>query len=218
MGATRSFVVGYYGTIPAADAVTGVDTTKRGFRLRTWQSGSQPNRLYWTEEQLLGLHGENNVDLSLATDGGYFDVTGVLNFNITPAVNGGGDAGSFQTGNGYPDSTFPGLPAHNGLNGNSAIEVLTYLKFSAAGLYTMVVNSDDGFRVTTGKNPKDRFAIRLGEFDGGKGASDVSFQFAVVSPGIYPVRLIWENGNGGIWKRSEHGMVHDQRRGQIPGQ
>ncbi len=196
MEATRSFVVGYYGTIPAADAVTGVDTSKRGFRVKPWQSGSQPNRIYWTEEQLLGLHGDNIAELSQATDGGYVDVTGVINFNITPAVNGGGDAGSFRTAAGYPDSTFPGLPGTTGMNGNSAMEVLTFLKFSAGGLYTMVVNSDDGFRVTEGKNPKDRFAVRLGQYDGGKGDSDVQFTLAVVSPGIYPVRLIWENGNG----------------------
>ncbi len=196
VGATRTFVVATYATIPAADAVTGVDTTKPGFRLMPWQSGIQPNQLYWTEEQLIGLHGANDADLTLATDAGYIDVAGVMNFNITPAANGGGDAGSFQTGAGYPDSLFPGIPGANLLNGNSAIEALMFLKFPAAGLYTMVVNSDDGFRVSEGKNPKDRFALRLGEFNGGKGASDVSFPVAVVSAGIYPVRLIWENGNG----------------------
>lgn len=196
VGATRTFVVAPYQTIPAADAVSGVDTTKPGFRLMPWQSGNQPNQLYWTEEQLIGLHGANEADLTLATDGGYIAVAGVMNFNITPAASGGGDAGSFQTGAGYPDSLFPGIPGANGLNGSSAIEALMFLKFTDAGLYTMVVNSDDGFRVTEGKNPKDRFALRLGEYNGGKGASDVSFQVAVPSPGIYPVRLIWENGNG----------------------
>ncbi len=196
VGATRTFVVGPYKTIPAGDAITGVDTTKTGFRLLPWQSGNEPNQLYWTEEQLIGLHGANDADLTLATDGGYIDFTGVLNFNITPAVNGGGDAGSFRTGAGYPDSLFPGIPGANALNGNSALEALMFLKFPAAGLYTLVVNSDDGFRVTEGKNPKDRFALRLGEYNGGKGDSDVAFPVAVVSAGIYPVRLIWENGNG----------------------
>ncbi len=194
--ATRSFTVPTYGTIVAADAVTGVDTTKPGYRLLPWQSPGQPNRIYWTEEQLLGLHGPNDANLVGQTNGGYMNFTDVINFNITPASNGGGDAGSFQTGAGYPDSLFPGLPSLTGLNGSSAIELLTFMKFPAAGLYTMVVNSDDGFLVTEGKNPKDRFAVRLGIDDRGKGSSDTVFTFAVIAPGIYPVRLIWENGNG----------------------
>ena len=192
----RPFSVGNYALIPAADAVTGVNLATTGFRVKPWQSGSQPNRNYWTEEQLLGMHGENNADLTLATDGGYVDVPGVLNYNVTPLANGGGDAGNFQTAGGYSDSLFPGIPGANGLNGSSAIEVLTFLKFESAGLYTMCVNSDDGFVVTEGKNPKDRFAVKLGEYDGGKGSSDVTFTVVVASPGIYPVRLVWENGNG----------------------
>lgn len=196
VNATRTFTVPTYATVPAADAVTGVDTSKLGYRLMPWQSAGQPNRIYWTEEQLLGLRGANEADLTSCTNGGYINFSGLINFNITPASSGGGDAGSFQAGDGYPDSLFPGIPGVNGLNGSSAIELLTFLKFPSAGLYTMVVNSDDGFLVTEGKNPKDRFAVKLGQFDGGKGASDVSFTFAVNSPGIYPVRLIWENGNG----------------------
>jgi hypothetical protein len=194
----RTFTVPGYGTLPATDIVaSGVDTAKLGFKLRPWQSDGQPNRIYWTEEQLLGLQGVNNADLTTATDGGYVDYTGVINFNINPAsVAGGGDAGNFQTGAGYPDSLFPGIPGVNGLNGSSAIELLAFLKFSTAGLYTMGVNSDDGFLVTEGKNPKDRFALKLGSYDGGKGASDVTFTIAVTTPGIYPFRLIWENGNG----------------------
>ncbi len=194
--ATRTFTVPTFGTVVEADAVTGVDDTKPGYRLLPWQSPGQPNRIYWTEEQLLGLHGANDAVLTGQTNGGYMNFTDVINFNITPASNGGGDAGSFQTGAGYPDSLFPGLPSLTGLNGSSAIELLTFMKFPAAGLYTMVVNSDDGFLVTEGKNPKDRFAVQLGIDDRGKGSSDTVFTFAVMAPGIYPVRLIWENGNG----------------------
>jgi hypothetical protein len=170
-----------------------VDTSKVGFRMMPWQSGSQPNRLYWTEEQLIGLHGANNADLSLATDGGYIDFTGMINFNLDPAL---GTAGNFSANNGYPDSLMPGIPGANGLTGDTALETLMFLKFPAAGIYTLAVNSDDGFKVTEGKNPKDQFALVLGSYDGGKGASDVTFTAVVLAPGIYPVRLIWENGNG----------------------
>lgn len=193
----RSFTVPAYATIPAADAVTGVDTSKVGFRIKPWQSSTetatQPNTTIWTLEQLLGLHGDNNADLATATDNGYIDYTGVINFNINA---GNGDAGNFQTSGGFADSLFPGIPGANGLTGNSAIEVMCYMQFAAPGVYYLGVNSDDGFLVTEGKNPKDWFGLKLGEFSGGRGASDTIFPVAVPTAGIYPIRLTWENGNG----------------------
>lgn len=194
--ASRTFTVPAYATIPAADAVTGVDTSKVGYRILPWQSAGQPNTTIWTLEQLLGYHGANEADLTSATNGGYINFSGVLNFNITPASNGGGDAGNFQEGNGYPDSLFPGIPGANGLNGSTALKVLTFLEFASPGIYELGVNSDDGFLVTQGKNADDWFALKLGEFNGGRGASDTIFTVAVPTAGIYPVRLIWENGNG----------------------
>jgi hypothetical protein len=197
---TRAFEVPFYNIIPPGDATPSgsVDLSKIGFRILPCQSDeAQPNTLAWTEDQLAGLHGANNADLTLATDGGYIDFTTVINFNIYGLNQGGtGDAGNFTTANGYPDASLPGIPGANGLTGDSAMEVLTYLQFPAAGVYTMGVNSDDGFRVTEGKNPKDRFALNLGQFDGGRGSSDTLFTFAVQQAGIYPFRLIWENGDG----------------------
>ena len=192
-----SFTVPTYATLDAGTEATGVDTTKPGFRMMPWQSGIEPNQIYWANEQVAGLHGANNANLSGATDGGYIDFTSVLNFNITPASSGGGDAGQFTTANGYPDSLFPGIPGANGLNGSSAEEILTFLQFKSAGIYQMAVDSDDGFAVTSGKNPKDRFSQVLGEFNGGRGeGSPTYFTIAVTNAGIYPVRLLWENGNG----------------------
>jgi hypothetical protein len=193
---TRSFVEGAYATVAAADAVTGVTT--KGFRLLPWQSPNtggvgEPNAVYWMQEQLVGLHGANNADLSTATDGGYIDYTGVINFNVWAA---NGDNGDFQTSNGWTDSLMPGIPGANGLTGSTALEVLTFLQFAKPGLYTMGVNSDDGFCVTEGKNPRDRFAIVCGQYNGGRGSSDTIFTFAVTNAGIYPFRLIWENGAG----------------------
>ena len=37
----------------------------------------------------------------------------------------------------------------------------------------------------------------VGGIDIGKGASDVLFGFTVPQPGVYPFRLVWENGGGG---------------------
>ena len=187
----RSFVVPTYGTVPSALAVTGVDTTKPGFRYFPYQSPGEPNRVYWANEQIAGLHGANLADLSSATNGGYVNWIDVINFNI----QGGADQGNFTTANGHPDS--PGVGFTIGNTDNTAFELLTFLRFNSGGIYTMGVNSDDGFAVTVGRNPKDRFAQLLGQFDGGRGASDTTFTFAVTNAGIYPFRLLWENGGGG---------------------
>ncbi len=188
---TKSFIVAPYGTIPAADAVTGVNTTLPGFTILPWQSGAEPNTVYWMLEQLAGLHGTNDASITVPTTS-----TAVINYNNNPASAGGGDAGNFNTGNGYPDSLFPGIPGIFGQNGNAALNVQCYLQFATAGIYTMGVNSDDGFLVSEGKNPNDWFGNWLGLFNGGRGSSDTTFTFVVPTAGIYPVRMAWENGNG----------------------
>jgi len=186
-----------YPILNAAWAVTGVDTSKPGFRLRPWQSGAQPNTVQYTEEQLAGLHGANNVDPALTTDivysQSYFDyTTNVINFDIS------GQNGDFQTYDDYPDLPFPGIPALNsGQTGSSSLEALAYLYFDHPGLYTMDVNSDDGFQVTAGANPADWLtSTALGNFNAGRGSSESFFSFLVTNAGYYPFRLIYENGNG----------------------
>lgn len=188
---TKTFVVSPYGTVAAADAVTGVNTGLPGMTVLPWQSPGEPNQIYWMLEQLAGLRGPN--DAAFTTPQTF---NSVINFNKEGISAGGtGDAGSFQSPN-YPDAVFPGIPGANGLTGSSALNVQCYLEFQTAGVYTMGVNSDDGFLVSVGKNPNDWFANWLGRFNGGKGASDVLFTFAVTNAGIYPVRMAWENGNG----------------------
>ncbi|HWH68559.1 MAG TPA: hypothetical protein VNT26_04200, partial [Candidatus Sulfotelmatobacter sp.] len=194
---TRAYTIPFYSLLPAADAVTGVDTTKVGFKILPWQSGNEPNRVYWANEQLAGFHGANDANLSSVGPDGYIDYTGVINWNPAGINQGGtGDAGNFQTSAGYPDGPIPGIPGVNGLTGSTAFEALCFLQFQNPGVYNMGVNSDDGFAVTAGPNPRDRMAPLLGQYDGGKGASDVTFTFVVNTPGFYPFRLIWFNGNG----------------------
>ena len=185
---SRTFTTAAYATVPASDAVpaASIDTAKTGFKLVPWQAGIQPNAIYYTEEQLAGLHGPNVADLTLATDGGYIDYTGAINFS--------GDGANV----GIPgDTTFPGIPGPDGHTGNSSFEALTYLQFPAAGVYQMGVQSDDGFKVTSGLSAQDRFAQVLGQFNGGRGADTPTLFYVVVpAAGYYPFRLIWENGNG----------------------
>ena len=100
-----------------------------------------------------------------------------------------------KNGNFVPDQQMPGIPAFDGTDGIAA-EILTYIELPA-GVTVMGVNSDDGFRTTSG-NPLDVFqAVRLGEFDAGRGAADTLFAFIVQEAGVYPFRTIWEEGGGG---------------------
>jgi hypothetical protein len=184
--------------VNGAWAVTGVNTADKGFKYRPWNSGegnAQPNTVWWTEEQLAGLHGANNADLSILDDGNYYDYKGIVNFDI-----GSGD-GDFTAANGYPDIAFPGLPGANGTTDNSSFEILTFLQFKQVGVYTMCVNSDDGFKVTVGPNPADWFALNLGQYNGGRGYTfdgGTTFSFIITNAGFYPFRLIYENGTGGM--------------------
>jgi hypothetical protein len=195
---TWSFTVGTAPTmVNGAWTVTGVNTADKGFLYRPWQSPGQPNTVWWTEEQLAGLHGHNNADLSILNDGAYLDYTDVVNFDNSPNHD-----GNFQAQTAFypnrPDINFPGIPGANGSTDNSSFEMLTYLQFDQPGVYTMGVNSDDGFKVTVGPNPADWFALNLGQYNGGRGSSDTLFSFVIPSAGIYPFRLIWENGGGGF--------------------
>ena len=61
----------------------------------------------------------------------------------------------------------------------------------------MAVNSDDGFVVSSSLNPRDALAAQLGLFNGGRGAADSFFDFAVEEAGIYPFTLYWWEGGGG---------------------
>jgi hypothetical protein len=61
----------------------------------------------------------------------------------------------------------------------------------------MGVNSDDGFQTTSGPNPRDAFGrVALGQYIGGRGASDTLFTNVVLEAGTYPFRTVWENGGG----------------------
>jgi hypothetical protein len=81
---------------------------------------------------------------------------------------------------------------------NFALEVLTYLELQP-GLYRMGVNSDDNFRVSPATSVTDpNNAITIGIFDGnGRAQADTFFEFSVPAAGLYPFRLVFEQGTGG---------------------
>lgn len=199
---TREFNAPTYGVVMASTKAAGVNTSQQGFRIRPHQVDSgQPNTIAWTEEQLRGLRGPNRVDLSLS--GITPDSQGFIVWDAQPLdfKNSSGGAGRFTFDVGFDQLGIPGFAADGSQLPNenhSALEVLTYVQFPTAGVHTMNVASDDGFRVQTGPNARDLFSVMLGEYNGGRGVdAGTTFDFYVEEPGIYPVRLLYENGEGG---------------------
>ena len=165
-----------------------VNTNQVGFQVRPYQTdASSGGTAAWTEDQLAGLQGPNTADLSGANASGYYVVNTVVNWNVAPGASVDTFVGA---------DSFPGIDASTV---NFSEEVLTYLQFPAAGVYTLGVNSDDGFRVSAASlNPKDRFSsLIVGQFDGTRGSGDTTFAVSVTQAGIYPFRLIyWQAGGG----------------------
>lgn len=191
-------------TSAAALPAASIDTTKKGFSWRVHQidGAAAANSLVRTETQLAGGLGDNMADPAAAgiasgPAAAASPTTAPLSFIIPGVVNLDQTGGS-ANGNFTPDDQMPGIPGTTGGADSIAAEILTALEFPAAGSYTMIVNSDDGFRTSAGlKNPRDAFTPTLGLFDGGRGAADTSFQIYVEAPGLYAFRTIWEEGGGG---------------------
>jgi hypothetical protein len=135
--------------------------------------------------------------------GGLHEVE-VINWNQTAPAN----AGAFTAGNdplalsaNFPDAEIPGIAA-----GDTAMQnwiagtAVGYVELKA-GIYRFGVNSDDGFKLLGGTDPADLAAPVLGQFDGGRGATadlpQSACDFVVAQDGIYPIRLLWFEGEGG---------------------
>ena len=184
-------------TIPAEFAypLSAASAANRGFSVLMKQAttavGTLPNSTARTEAQLAGTlinskTGQphtNTIDFAAAT----FNADGTFTETTTINYEQAGSTGQ----------SFPGIPGLEAGTDNIAMEVVSWLELQA-GTYSMIVNSDDGFRVTVGKDARDKTsAIMLGEYEGGRGAGDSIFDFTVTQAGLYSFRLIWQEGNGG---------------------
>lgn len=217
---SRTFNAPAYGLVAAAYRATDVNTAQTGFRIRPHQvAAANPNTLAWTEQQLAGQQGPNLVDLAaygITPDAqGFIAWQDPLDFR-----NASGGAGRFDYDFGFDSLGIPGYTDDGSpllSEDNSALEILTFVEFPTAGAYTMNVASDDGFRLQTGRDARDVFATRLGQFDGGRGVDDgTTFHVWIEEAGIYPMRLVWQNGGGGaglewtsIHSDGSHSLVGD---------
>src|SRR2546430_3977812 len=184
------FKVLAYAPIPASYAVPAgsVDTTKRGFLVRPYETDeAQTDSVGWAEDQLSGLHGPNNADLTGANAQGYIEVTDVINF----------DTANPPVADNFPfTADFPGVPSGGTVVVNNlAEEILTWLDLQP-GVYRMVVNGDNGYKVSIGVDPRDKAGLILGAIDGGAHTfGDLLLVFQIQTAGIYPFRLLYYNAN-----------------------
>jgi hypothetical protein len=137
----------------------------------------------------------NTIDAAEAhlAAGGDFSVEAsleLINFSLFE----GGDAGLFVDDFGFIERELIGDFGDEYLT----MEAVAFLEL-AAGSYTFGVNSDDGFRVTTGAALGEN-ALELDRFDGGRGDTRGVPQnlFDVVAPaaGLYAFRLLYFQGTG----------------------
>ena len=181
---------------------TRADTTKPGFLWNYHQVADiEPNSIDWAEDQLAGMKGVNLADPSAA---GIADAPSAapassldpIGFSIS-SVNNLDRAGGFSGGF-VPDDQMPGCPGLNGSSDNAAAEILFWLELPA-GAVTLGCNSDDGFRWQIGGvAPRDRIGAQtLGSFEGTRPASDTLMSVLTTKAGLYPARVVWENGSGG---------------------
>lgn len=157
-----TFSVADYLTLPAALAspLGSEATNQPGFALRVYQVNplsidltavetDLPSSISFDEAVLAGLVAPNVADLSAASSGNLFSVPGVVNWANSTGVTAD-----------FPTSTpFPGIPGTNGLEDDFVDELITYVRFPAAGFYQMGINNNDAFRLTAAGGGVQRLQI-----------------------------------------------------------
>ncbi len=201
-----------------------VDTTKPGFRVKSWQSPAEgPNHSAWSDEQLEGLHEQDFSDKSTTNVGpGIWSWNNLIDFRYSMSAGGvlttgaGGEWNYDRTNLSQFGIGTPAVQAHvpylrftnNTAEESSALDIAAWLVFPAAGNYIMYINSDDGFRL---ENPMGTPFGKLGQTplnyilaaDVGRGMAGAAggvqtggnyIPFTIPSPGAYPFRLVYFNG------------------------
>lgn len=206
---TRDFTVPAYQVLNAAGKVSSANTS--GFKLNLHQMDAgrpfngDANSIAAAELQIRGKYIDpatgqpyaNMANPDTLPPGGI--VSGIINFNQDAFI---GEVGNFTSISTipYPDAEIPGIPGFttnpDAATDNIVGEFWAYLDLPA-GYHRFGVNSDDGFRVTAGRQARNILATNLGEFNGGRGASDTLFDFVAPEAGLYTFRLLWWEGGGG---------------------
>lgn len=209
------FAVPNYAAFPTNYVLplSAVDQTKPGFYVSPYQSReADPNAIWWADEQVMGYHGTNAVGAGTVSQENGFDVwSGPLGFynpsgravSATFFAN-DADLTSFGIGANYPQDTQYGAARYD-IYDNSALEFFGYIYFPTSGVYNMVVGTDDNFQLSVSQNPQDRMGQVLWTSSGARVPTSASpplvgadiHQIIIDQAGVYPIRLVYENGGGG---------------------
>ncbi len=148
--------------VDLASPIGSGDSSKPGISARVYQVGQiggiiADTQISSAEQLLAGILGPNVADLTGSVNGVWSQ--GVINWNVEMNAGGSGtEIGSFTSATtpSRMDDPMPGMPGTLTTHPRDSVaaELITYAEFPKAGLYTMGVNSDDGFKVTaTDKAP-----------------------------------------------------------------
>jgi hypothetical protein len=228
---TWQFTVAPYGVLGQSHQATSFDRNMPGFVWNVFQNESFTHTtLRQTEDALAGrlMNGQTPVTENFADPnavgvamGAGTRVGSLVRFQIEGVINMSQIAGE-ANGNFPDDGQMPGIPGANGLDDGIDGELITYADLPA-GVITMGVNSDDGFRTQAGYISVPADGILLGQFDGGRGAADTLFKFLVETAGVYPLRTIWQEGGGGaniewftVKADGTKVLLNDRANGGIP--
>lgn len=221
---TLGFRIPAYADVPPALATAPGTGRNPGMRWRTHQlEAARPlgNSIAGAEAQLRGEYGQSVHDPTFAGPDGFFEIP-YVNFEQAAGSAGNFSVMSTVPGQDIADEFIPGIPGLTGSDNHIAAEALAYLEFPAAGVYGMVVNSDDGFQVSTGNLANPTFLV-LGKWDAGRGAADTEFYFRISQPGVYLFRLLYFEGTGGAsveWftvnAAGERKLINGPQTGALP--
>lgn len=206
---TGTFKSSYLLLTPSMKAVSH-NASQRGFLWRMFHHRNYPHTsLAKTEDALAGrLTDDNGTPVTTnEADPTHRGFTGVaiangvqdgpvIQFEIATVINlyDGFDPNASNNGTFPADDDMPGIWPTSENIGIDA-EIITFANLPA-GWITLGVNSDDGFRAQAGyiNNPAD--GMVLGQFDGPRGPTDTTFDVLVQEAGVYPIRVIYNNGAG----------------------
>jgi len=195
------FTVPRFGFL-SKELMTTADKSKPGFLWRVHQNNADTENSNAKSERIISgaLNLPNLADASATGPAvgpgkkiGTAD-NALIEFEIPTVINfdqGAGNNGAFT-----PDEQMPGIPGVEGSTDGIVAEIITWIELPK-GLITMGVNSDDGFHTSAGRVGDKLGSVFLGEFNGGRGASDTVFTFVAEEAGVYGFRTTWEEGGGG---------------------
>lgn len=208
----------YIRPIPAANKVQASQVSGSGFSFRTHQLDRSLNNNQGNGGRDTG---NNMPGPEIQLTSGYLDpltdqpypnlsstgdaITEIPLINANQGASAGGPAANAGIFN--QDSQVPGIPGSGTSNfglDNMVSEITTYLDLKA-GAYVLGMNVDDGWTVTSAPNAKDTLGTLIGfrNAPGGQNGNpahnpNAAFNVVVPEDGIYPFRILFWQGGGGI--------------------